>query len=61
MECAGRIRSRTSSLATRPLPELGPQPYLAGLFYKAYLSLEFAPQDPELDRRMAAAAEKLRH
>jgi serine/threonine-protein kinase len=36
------------------------QPYLAGLFYKAYLSLEFAPQDPELDRRMAAAAEKMR-
>ena len=30
------------------------------LFYKAYLSLEFAPQDPELDRRMAAAAEKMR-
>jgi eukaryotic-like serine/threonine-protein kinase len=36
------------------------QPYLAGLFYKAYLSLEFAPQDPELDRRMAAAAETMR-
>ena len=36
------------------------QPYLAGLFYRAYLSLEFAPQDAELDRRMAAAADKTR-
>jgi serine/threonine protein kinase len=36
------------------------QPYLAGLFYRAYRTLTFAPPDPELDRRMTAAADRMR-
>ena len=36
------------------------QPNLAGLFYRAYLMLDFAPADPELARRMNAEAQRFR-
>lgn len=36
------------------------QPFLANLFYRAYLTLDFAPPDPELARRMKAAAEQFK-
>lgn len=32
------------------------RPRLAALFYKAYLSLDFAPADPDLALRMSAQA-----
>jgi serine/threonine protein kinase len=34
------------------------QPFLANLFYRAYLGLDFAPPDPDLARRMKAAAQQ---
>ncbi len=36
------------------------KPFLANLFYRAYLALDFAPADPDLARRMNAAAEQNR-
>jgi hypothetical protein len=32
------------------------QPFVANLFYRAYLTLDFVPPDPDLARRMKAAA-----